>query len=563
MKLGIPSAIVVGVSLLVAIPHRSHGQLDPALQESTVRIICPGPAENGAKGFKVIQLTLASGEIAHGVNYSSGTGFVVTDDGVIVTNNHVVAPEPLKDTPSPLVMVMQKIGNQYILHKSTVLWQNPNADVAVIQAPSLKAKPFPIVFDETKSTPSEEVYSMGYPGITDLAEEDFARSNEIRKLLVENKATYRVHEQERQLRRPLSQTEVDAIVRDVAGRLGPIAGEWMEFLAHLGMFLQNADDGPAWDVTNVIAGKSLWGDYFKPTVTKGSIERIAKVRGFLGVDHPDVLTFQHSCAIKHGNSGGPLLNGGGQVVGVVGRGESKVSSGDREEIKWAAAAGELKAWLDEHHINYILAGEWHKEPEKIIQQLPATIIQQPTLKIVEQIPRKIILAISLAILVAMAAGVLAFIKSRRTPGVTTLLRDPRVARMLGSSPAHELRGGPAAPRVFEEARGNRGGWQLVGKTANGNRLQIDLSDSLFASNDYRLILGRTVELCHLVVDDDSVSKQHASIRKDGDRFLVADRNSSNHTAVNGKFNRQVFDETPLKEGDTLTLGEVRLQFRKL
>jgi pSer/pThr/pTyr-binding forkhead associated (FHA) protein len=63
-----------------------------------------------------------------------------------------------------------------------------------------------------------------------------------------------------------------------------------------------------------------------------------------------------------------------------------------------------------------------------------------------------------------------------------------------------------------------------------------------------------------VINDDSVSKQHAHIRKDGERFLVADRNSSNRTAVNGRFNENVFDEVPFKEGDTLTLGEVRLDF---
>jgi pSer/pThr/pTyr-binding forkhead associated (FHA) protein len=69
-------------------------------------------------------------------------------------------------------------------------------------------------------------------------------------------------------------------------------------------------------------------------------------------------------------------------------------------------------------------------------------------------------------------------------------------------------------------------------------------------------------LCHVVVDDGSVSKQHAQIRKEGGNFMVADRNSSNGTAINGQFNRQPFNEVPLRDGDTLTLGEVKLEFTK-
>jgi pSer/pThr/pTyr-binding forkhead associated (FHA) protein len=44
--------------------------------------------------------------------------------------------------------------------------------------------------------------------------------------------------------------------------------------------------------------------------------------------------------------------------------------------------------------------------------------------------------------------------------------------------------------------------------------------------------------------------------------MVADRNSANGTAVNGQFSRQPFNEVPLKDGDTLTLGEVMLDFSK-
>jgi ABC transport system ATP-binding/permease protein len=85
---------------------------------------------------------------------------------------------------------------------------------------------------------------------------------------------------------------------------------------------------------------------------------------------------------------------------------------------------------------------------------------------------------------------------------------------------------------------------------------------MFASNGSRLILGRSAELCNLVINDDTVSRQHAEIRKEGAVFLVADRNSSNGTAVNGLFNRNPFQAVSFKPGDTLTLGAVKLDFSK-
>jgi len=105
-------------------------------------------------------------------------------------------------------------------------------------------------------------------------------------------------------------------------------------------------------------------------------------------------------------------------------------------------------------------------------------------------------------------------------------------------------------------------WQLVGRTPGGRTLRLEITAAMFAGNGNRLVLGRTAELCHVVVDDGSVSKQHAQIRSEGGNLMVADRNSSNGTAVNGQFNARPFDEVPLKDGDTLTLGEVKLDFTK-
>ncbi len=165
---------------------------------------------------------------------------------------------------------------------------------------------------------------------------------------------------------------------------------------------------------------------------------------------------------------------------------------------------------------------------------------------------------------AIVALIIGLVKFNQKPSFTTILRDPRMAKALGTTHSRLVE---VADSVAEKTGvvplPGFGKWQLAGRTPKGESVRLEITDVMFASNNSRLVLGRTAELCHVVVNDSSVSKQHASLRKEGDRFLVADRNSSNRTAVNGQFNTKVFDEVPLKEGDTLTLGEVRLDFSKI
>ncbi|MEI9893409.1 MAG: trypsin-like peptidase domain-containing protein [Chthoniobacter sp.] len=299
-----------------------------------------------------------------------GTGFVISKDGYIVSNNHVVAPEESQEVPNKRVLVVQKIGPRYLMHKANVLWQSANRDLAIVQCPQLKATPLPLLLDEAKATASEEVFSMGFPGITDVSVEDYNRVKAIRSMLIEQEAQAAMAEKQKKLRRPLTQKEIDDAYRNAANSLGQVTVEFFELMAALDAVVRQADPAATtWDVTNVVDRKSLWKNYFTPTVTKGNIEQITRRHGRMGVGYPDILTMQHSCAVKHGNSGGPLLNAGGQVLGVVGDGMADSSSGDHEEVAWAIASNEMQGWLDTNHVGYITAQEWRKP-----QSLPVKIV---------------------------------------------------------------------------------------------------------------------------------------------------------------------------------------------
>lgn len=71
-----------------------------------------------------------------------------------------------------------------------------------------------------------------------------------------------------------------------------------------------------------------------------------------------------------------------------------------------------------------------------------------------------------------------------------------------------------------------------------------------------LTLGRHPG-CNLVLDDPTVSRRHARLRLDGDRWVVCDLHSVNGTRVNG----WRIEEAIIRDGDRLTMGHLDLVFR--
>jgi hypothetical protein len=69
-------------------------------------------------------------------------------------------------------------------------------------------------------------------------------------------------------------------------------------------------------------------------------------------------------------------------------------------------------------------------------------------------------------------------------------------------------------------------------------------------------IGRLPE-CDIVIADPGASRQHAQVRFDGERFVVADLGSTNGTLVNDVQT----NERALEDGDRVTIGNTVLEFR--
>ncbi|MEX2458796.1 MAG: DUF3662 and FHA domain-containing protein [Actinomycetota bacterium] len=72
-----------------------------------------------------------------------------------------------------------------------------------------------------------------------------------------------------------------------------------------------------------------------------------------------------------------------------------------------------------------------------------------------------------------------------------------------------------------------------------------------------LSIGRMSD-CDIVLADSGASRRHAEVRRDGDRFVVADLGSTNGTLVN----ESKITERELEEGDRITIGRSVLEFRR-
>ena len=106
------------------------------------------------------------------------------------------------------------------------------------------------------------------------------------------------------------------------------------------------------------------------------------------------------------------------------------------------------------------------------------------------------------------------------------------------------------------------GLVLAGFDGRGNRVRIELSPALFASQRLGISLGRHPDLVDEVVADASVSRRHLRIAAEGDQLYVEDLNSSNGTFLNEQ-RLSPFKPARLDYGAKVALGDLVLTASKL
>lgn len=481
---------------LVAVMAGSGGNL-PAItpqeaEESSVRIFMIDTVPRDLVDKKGSPVLNKEGKPIKIARAGFGSGFVVSNQGHVVTNQHVV--DDLKNNDLEF-WVAHKEGKQvkvYHVPRKGRLWTSTNQDLALIQAPDLHCRALALsFFDPPKGM---EVYTEGYPGISDTSEGQD------------------------------------------------------KFVEHLRSLIGKVEVA---DITDFLAKDRQLASMVEPTFTSGHITRLSAQPGFDKGGGPVIELIDQDIKTGHGNSGGPLINPCGEVIGVVGRGKANAT----DTVKWGIRTQELKGALVEFKVPFTTAAAACTQ---------MTIAGGPS-------QTKFIFLVGAAVVIAGAALALALIKTKSgTPVAVSYTRviEAKFKELMGrqASP-HAASGSPAmarnpSGRPLPATRSDGSAWRLAGHTPDGRNVRLELTDDLFTRNGNRLVVGRSADLAHLRIDDSSVSRQHAQIRRSGSGLFIADRNSANGTFRNDTRLREPHQEESVQETDTITFGEVKLVLQR-
>jgi hypothetical protein len=422
-----------------------------------------------------------------------GTGFIVSNEGgkcVIATNHHVVTID--ENGAFGEIFAVRIAGNKIEAFPGKVLWADRNLDLALVEVRGMRGKPLPL--NVTKPETGEDVYSIGYPGIAD----------------------------------------------DVTGN--PRQDDI--YFALLPLIGGNNSTIPDPDGKISIT--------LEPSQSKATVRRIVKSNW---LRDPNILfdIIQHDVNIAGGNSGGPLLNACGQVVGVNTAGKDVA-----EEGEWLNLSSHIQTLVDAMRLNGV-------QGVLVSGRCVPNFWRTMSLWIFS----------GLAGVAACAALVFAL----RKPAVvretyTEFLRrfkgDPRRDGGIDSrfphsepkprpEPLHPApQPGWVASPPWPPPTQTVPGWILEGRAENG-ALRLEIADRQLEAG--KVVLGRKPGHVHLLVQDGSISGQHAAFSLLGGTLAVEDMGSSNGTRVNTQL-LAPHRPFPLRRGDSLQLGEAVLRVQR-
>ena len=360
----------------------------------------------------------------------TGTGFIINDQGYIVTNVHVIVGSNLiKAIPT----------NSNAMHDVDVIAMSHELDLAIVRVPGINLPP--ITLSLAPSRKGQKVWSIGYPGGADR-------------------------------NRPAH----DPTVQDgVIGRI--FSGAW----------------------------------------------KIQKFR-----------IIQHNAPTNPGNSGGPLLDDCGRVIGVNTQASLVVIASPSDGITrvphaagiyWSSHIEELAKLLRENAISFqseddacLPADSTGRSAEVERARREAEQAKLQT----DDASQKFLIWVILLGAVAVVALILALKKPRQQ---IIHAADHISRRLKAKEPAEAVQ--KRAPEKLPEY-----GLMLTGFDGNGNPIRIALPPNRVAGQRLGLSLGRHPELVDEIIHDQNVSRRHMRIAVQAGQFYIEDLNSRNGTFLN-------------------------------
>jgi len=473
---------------------------------------------------------------------ATGSGFIITPDGYIVTNEHVVAQT-------------DEVNNLFV---TTLMQQLTDVDLADLEK-SLNNTNLTLTDDEKKDY--TQAMTAYYTKYAQLSVQPRAVTAQIGIAI------------------PGLPTVSKGVVCDVRKEGEVTPGK---DVAVLKIELTDLPTVPVGDDTKLETGDQIYVIGFpaaadmpsnptgvEPTLTAGVISARKTMPG-------GWQALQTDAAINHGNSGGPAFNDEGQVIGIATWGPSDT---DAQGIKFLVPMSIADQYLNELNIKpqesdlskkYIQAlSDFHsgkcttalKEFEQIKELNPGFpyvqdyISQSTSCKEASPtFPMMYVIIGGVALILIIAVAAFALMKKKPAPamagaGAATMsmpMGGGAQPTMTAGAPPPGMPGayGGAAPMGALPPR-SYGSLQCTSGSAAGRRFEITKSG---------LLIGRDSAKCQVVLTDDAVSKEHAWIVPVEEGVMVIDRGSTNGVFVNSVDAPKV-SKVKLQHGDKIYIGK--------
>lgn len=411
-----------------------------------------------------------------------GTGSgFVASNGVVVTNCHVAGG-------AGMVFIIYKRGDQVEVHKGELMLTSPphELDLAVLKVQFLNAPA--VTLADGLPPKGEPVIALGYPGAADDEREE--------------------------------QAFAVALVKG---------------------FEQN----PRANFITIPKSQSGIGAFVEASAQGGNVELVTEREWPQANSGFKLNIIRHNAPIKHGNSGGPLFNANGQVVGVNTQIDMKVKS-DKDFAHALQQGGTMLASSSTELIRFLSANRISFSSSAIRNGEPSS-------------PWFYVL-IGLCVIATGTAIYLAAFKRQ-----VVYQQIERMTQRRKPLMPQEVRASSQGKNdVRAPVRGaGQTVWIFKGKnTGTGAEFHFSIDAESAKRMGGAVYLGRSKRFCELHIESDTLSRQQVGFKVVNNSLVVEDRNATNPTRVNGR-DLKPFEAKTLVHGDTLecgsVFGEIRMQ----